>query len=211
MRNKIKTSTITTTDDEKRIYLPITPHIDGKPWTFDTSVSDTSILLFYAKEPRFGMEYRIWLNDGESHPWANLSCGPLDRKYHNNADSIRDDASGAAGELREWLKDCADAYAWTCRAAVRGWLGGVIEQQVMERELNQIRPVVEALNYRLHYTLEASGRTICSVFGVMDGDSKPSAFIAVTEPRTVQGIQFEHSVLETHDEARVLDFLGVKE
>lgn len=83
-------------------------------------------------------------------------------------------------------------------------------QRHMDRELGRIRPIVSDLNDRLKDQLEATGRTICGVFGVMDGDIKPSAYIAVTEPRTIRGVQIEHSVLETHRAALVLDFFGVE-
>lgn len=83
-------------------------------------------------------------------------------------------------------------------------------QRRMDSELRRIRPIVSDLNDRLKDQLEATGRTICGVFGVMDGDTKPSAYIAVTEPRTVRGVRIEHSVLETHRAALVLDFFGLE-
>lgn len=124
------TTNIITTDKEKRIQLPRTPHIADQPWVFDTSANETAMLLFSAKEPHFGMEYRIWLTDDEIQPWSSLSCETLDREY-TDAENVRDTADAATNELRAWLNDCADAYSWACTLAAKGQLEELITQQVM--------------------------------------------------------------------------------
>lgn len=142
-------SNIITTDKNNRIQLPETPHIADRPWTFDTSANETAMLLFLAKEPHFGMEYRIWLTDDEIQPWANLSCETLDRKY-TDADNVRDTADAATEELGAWLRDCADAYSWTCTLAAKGQLDELIAQQVIpaheKTDTDWLRPYETLLN-----------------------------------------------------------------
>lgn len=124
------TTSIITTDRENRIQLPATPRIAGQPWVFDTAANETAMLLFLATEPRFGMEYRVWLTDDENQPWANLSCENLDRRY-TDAANVRDTADAATDELGAWLRDCADAFSWCCTLAAEGRLEELIAQQVI--------------------------------------------------------------------------------
>lgn len=80
----------------------------------------------------------------------------------------------------------------------------------MERELERLRPTIAWLDGRLYDQLKATGRRINGVYGVMAGETEPSAYIEVTEPRVTDGIEWEHSVLETHEPADVLDYFGLE-
>lgn len=76
----------------------------------------------------------------------------------------------------------------------------------MERELERLRPTIAWL----YDQLEATGRRINGVYGVMAGETEPSVYIEVAEPRVEDGIEWEHPVLETHEPDDVLDFFGLE-
>lgn len=80
----------------------------------------------------------------------------------------------------------------------------------MERELKRLRTTIAWLDGRLYDQLKATGRRINGVYGVMTCETEPSAYIEVTEPRVTDGIEREHSVLETHKPDDVLDFFGLE-
>lgn len=80
----------------------------------------------------------------------------------------------------------------------------------MERELERLRPTIAWLDGRLYDQLKATGRRINGVYGVMACETEPSAYIEVTEPRVTDGIEWKHSVLETHKPNDVLDFFGLE-
>ena len=80
----------------------------------------------------------------------------------------------------------------------------------MERELERLNPTIAWLDGRHSDRPEATGRRINGVYGVMACETEPSAYIEVTEPRVTDGIEWEHSVLETHNPGDVLDFFGLE-
>lgn len=80
----------------------------------------------------------------------------------------------------------------------------------MTRSLDRLEPTFAYLNGRAYDVLKATGRRINGVYGVMAGETEPSAYIEVTEPRVTDGIEWEHSVLETHKPDDVLDYFGLE-
>lgn len=80
-----------------------------------------------------------------------------------------------------------------------------------EREMNRLLPTVAYLEGRLYEQLKATGLDIACVFGIMHGETEPSAFISVSEPRKADGIEWEHPLLETHKPADVLHYFGLEE
>lgn len=58
----------------------------------------------------------------------------------------------------------------------------------MRRNLNRLEPTLAYLNGRLYDILKDSPEQVSAVYGIMKGETEPSAFIAVTEPgRTPSG------------------------
>ena len=68
------------------------------------------------------------------------------------------------------------------------------------------------LNGRLHDTLKDSTKQVSAAYGIMKGETEPSAFLVVTEPgRTPSGETLgERHLLETHRPNDVLDFFGLE-
>lgn len=82
----------------------------------------------------------------------------------------------------------------------------------MRRNLNRLEPTLAYLNGRAYDVLKHSDRQISAVYGVMRGETEPSAFLVVTEPcRTTSGETLgERHLLETHRPNDVLDFFGLE-
>lgn len=82
----------------------------------------------------------------------------------------------------------------------------------MCRSLNRLKPTLTYLNGRAYDVLKQSDRQISVAYGIMSGETKPSAFIVVTEPcRTPSGETLgERYLLETHRPNDVLDFFGLE-
>lgn len=82
----------------------------------------------------------------------------------------------------------------------------------MCRSLNRMKPTLTYLNGRLHDTLKGSTKQVSAVYGIMKGETEPSAFLVVTEPcQTPSGETLgERHLLETHTPNDVLDFFGLE-
>lgn len=82
----------------------------------------------------------------------------------------------------------------------------------MRRSLNRLEPTLAYLNGRLYERLKDSPKQVSAVYGIMKGETEPSAFIAVTEPgRTPSGETLgERHLLETHTPNDVLDYFGLE-
>lgn len=82
----------------------------------------------------------------------------------------------------------------------------------MRRSLNRLEPTLAYLNGRLYDTLKDSTKQVSAVYGIMKGETEPSAFLVVTEPcRTPSGETLgERHLLETHTPNDVLDFFGLE-
>lgn len=82
----------------------------------------------------------------------------------------------------------------------------------MRRSLSRLEPTLAYLNGRLYDTLKDSTKQVSAVYGIMKGETEPSAFLAVTEPgRTPSGETLgERHLLETHTPNDVLDFFGLE-
>jgi len=82
----------------------------------------------------------------------------------------------------------------------------------MRRNLNRLEPTLAYLNGRAYDVLKHSDRQISAAYGVMKGETEPSAFLVVSEPcRTSDGGTIgERHLLETHRPNDVLDFFGLE-
>lgn len=82
----------------------------------------------------------------------------------------------------------------------------------MRRSLNRLEPTLAYLNGRLYERLKDSPKQVSAVYGIMKGETEPSAFLAVTEPcRTPSGETLgERHLLETHTPNDVLGFFGLE-
>lgn len=82
----------------------------------------------------------------------------------------------------------------------------------MRRNLNRLEPTLAYLNGRAYDVLKHSDRQISAAYGVMKGETEPSAFLVVSEPcRTTSGEALgERHLLETHRPNDVLDFFGLE-
>lgn len=82
----------------------------------------------------------------------------------------------------------------------------------MRRNLNRLEPTLAYLNGRLYDILKDSPKQVSAVYGIMKGETEPSAFLVVTEPgRTPSGETLgERYLLETHRPNDVLDFFGLE-
>lgn len=82
----------------------------------------------------------------------------------------------------------------------------------MRRNLNRLEPTLAYLNGRAYDMLKHSDRQISAAYGVMKGETEPSAFLVVSEPcRTSDGGTIgERHLLETHRPNDVLDFFGLE-
>lgn len=82
----------------------------------------------------------------------------------------------------------------------------------MRRNLNRLEPTLAYLNGRAYDVLKHSDRQISAAYGVMKGETEPSAFLVVSEPcRTSDsGTLGERHLLETHRPNDVLDFFGLE-
>lgn len=82
----------------------------------------------------------------------------------------------------------------------------------MRRNLNRLEPTLAYLNGRAYDVLKHSDRQISAAYGVMKGETEPSAFLVVSEPcRTSDGgTMGERHLLETHRPNDVLDFFGLE-
>lgn len=82
----------------------------------------------------------------------------------------------------------------------------------MRRNLNRLEPTLAYLNGRLYDILKDSPKQVSAVYGIMKGETEPSAFLAVTEPgRTPSGETLgERHLLETHTPNDVLDYFGLE-
>lgn len=82
----------------------------------------------------------------------------------------------------------------------------------MRRNLNRLEPTLAYLNGRLYDILKDSPKQVSAVYGIMKGETEPSAFLAVTEPgRTPSGETLgERHLLETHTPNDVLGFFGLE-
>lgn len=82
----------------------------------------------------------------------------------------------------------------------------------MRRSLSRLEPTLAYLNGRLYERLKDSPKQVSAVYGIMKGETEPSAFLAVTEPcRTPSGETLgERHLLETHTPNDVLAFFGLE-
>lgn len=82
----------------------------------------------------------------------------------------------------------------------------------MRRNLNRLEPTLAYLNGRAYDVLKHSDQQISAAYGVMKGETEPSAFLVVSEPcRTTSGEALgERHLLETHRPNDVLDFFGLE-
>ncbi len=82
----------------------------------------------------------------------------------------------------------------------------------MRRNLNRLDPTLAYLNGRAYDVLKQSDRQISAAYGIMKGETVPSAFFVVTEPgRTPSGETLgERHLLETHTPNDVLGFFGLE-
>lgn len=82
----------------------------------------------------------------------------------------------------------------------------------MRRNLNRLEPTLAYLNGRAYDVLKHSDQQISAAYGVMKGETEPSAFLVVSEPcRTSDGgTMGERHLLETHRPNDVLDFFGLE-
>lgn len=82
----------------------------------------------------------------------------------------------------------------------------------MRRNLNRLEPTLAYLNGRAYDVLKHSDRQISAAYGIMKGETEPSAFLVVSEPcRTSDGGTLgERHLLETHRPNDVLDFFGLE-
>lgn len=82
----------------------------------------------------------------------------------------------------------------------------------MRRNLSRLEPTLAYLNGRLHDTLKDSTKQVSAAYGIMKGETEPSAFLVVTEPcRTPSGETLgERHLLETHTPNDVLAYFGIE-
>lgn len=82
----------------------------------------------------------------------------------------------------------------------------------MRRNLNRLEPTLAYLNGRAYDVLKHSDQQISAAYGVMKGETEPSAFLVVSEPcRTSDGgTMGERHLLETHRPNDVLAFFGLE-
>lgn len=82
----------------------------------------------------------------------------------------------------------------------------------MRRNLNRLESTLAYLNGRAYDVLKHSDQQISAAYGVMKGETEPSAFLVVSEPcRTSDGgTMGERHLLETHRPNDVLDFFGLE-
>lgn len=82
----------------------------------------------------------------------------------------------------------------------------------MRRNLNRLEPTLAYLNGRLYDVLKDSPKQVSTVYGIMKGETEPSAFLVVTEPCwTASGETMgERNLLETHRSDDVLAFFGLE-
>lgn len=82
----------------------------------------------------------------------------------------------------------------------------------MRRNLNRLEPTLAYLNGRAYDVLKHSDQQISAAYGVMKGETEPSAFLVVSEPcRTSDvGTMGERHLLETHTPNDVLDYFGLE-
>lgn len=82
----------------------------------------------------------------------------------------------------------------------------------MTCSLNRLEVSLAYLSGRLYERLKDSPKQVSTVYGIMKGETEPSAFLVVTEPgRTPSGETLgERYWLETHEPNDVLDFFGLE-
>jgi len=82
----------------------------------------------------------------------------------------------------------------------------------MRRNLNRLEPTLAYLNGRAYDVLKHSDQQISAAYGVMKGETEPSAFLVVSEPcRTSDvGTMGERHLLETHTPNDVLGYFGLE-
>lgn len=82
----------------------------------------------------------------------------------------------------------------------------------MRRSLSRLEPTLAYLNGRLHDTLKGSTKQVSAAYGIMKGETDPSAFLVVTEPcRTPSGETLgERHLLETRTPNDVLAYFGIE-
>ena len=81
----------------------------------------------------------------------------------------------------------------------------------MMRAFDRIRPTQAYLEGRLHDRPKDTNLGVYAIYGVMRGETEPSAFLALTETTTRDGITQERYLLETHDQNDVLHYFAIEE
>lgn len=120
-----------------------------------------------------------------------------------------------ANLLRSALADAQERARDTSEASGTKPEADVAERRFtrrMRRNLNRLEPTLAYLNGRAYDVLKQSDRQISAAYGVMKGETEPSAFLVVSEPcRTSDGgTMGERHLLETHRPNDVLDFFGLE-
>lgn len=120
-----------------------------------------------------------------------------------------------ANLLRSALADAQERARDTSEASGTKPEADVAERRFtrrMRRNLNRLEPTLAYLNGRAYDVLKHSDRQISAAYGVMKGETEPSAFLVVSEPcRTSDGgTMGERHLLETHRPNDVLDFFGLE-
>lgn len=84
-------------------------------------------------------------------------------------------------------------------------------QKHVENEMGELEYGLGYLEGRLHGKPRENRKHISIIYGIMRGETKPSAFYAITEPaHTAQGITYERHLLETHDMNEALAWFGIE-
>ena len=79
----------------------------------------------------------------------------------------------------------------------------------MMRAFDRIRPMQAYVEGRLHDRLQDMNLGVYAIYGVMRGETEPSAFLALTETTTRDGITQERYLVETHNPNDVLRYFDM--
>lgn len=120
-------STINTTNANETIKLPSYPHVPD-PWKF--TANDYGTLIFQSTNRTFGVEFVIFLGWDDPQPHAELN--PSGRETITDAASMYD-LVDCVDELRAWLQDCADAFAWVQKVDAEQGIDALITQEAVRR------------------------------------------------------------------------------
>lgn len=116
-------------------------HIQGNPWIFDTNAQEDETIIFSTTFKPFGLRYRISLRGNSQEQFSTLETTQFGRTS-TDAANVFDLADVAAGDLYEWLRDCARALDFVETLDFEGNLNSFVSQLAAanHKKANQNRP-----------------------------------------------------------------------